>query len=119
MIRLRPDFSARPVPARDPQPTQGAAIAVAFFRQSHLALRAMYALCMQTSMRVTPENRDSLARIAATELGGATLDEALQVVLFEHHSRAALARLATDPDATGSYLAEATQLAEVDTAVKE
>ena len=74
---------------------------------------------MQTSMRVTPENRDSLAQIAATQLGGASLDEALRVVLFEYQSRAALARLATDPDATGSYLAETAQLAEVDTAVQE
>lgn len=74
---------------------------------------------MQTSMRVTPENRDALARIAATELDGATLDEALRVVLFEHHSRAALARLAADPDAAKSYLAESEQLAEVDVAVRE
>lgn len=70
-------------------------------------------------MRLTRENRDSLARIAATELGGASLDEALRVVLFEHQSRVALARLATDPDATYSYLAETAQLAEVDTAVQE
>ena len=74
---------------------------------------------MQTSIRVTPENRDSLARIAATELGGVSLDEALRVVLFEHRSRVALARLATNPDAAGSYLAETAQLADVDTAVQE
>jgi hypothetical protein len=74
---------------------------------------------MQTSMRVTTENRDSLARIATTELGGVSLDEALRVVLFEHLSRAALARLAADPGSAGSYLAEAEQLAEVDTAVQE
>jgi hypothetical protein len=79
----------------------------------------MYASRMHTSMRVTPENRDSLARIATTELGGVSLDEALRVVLFEHQSRAALARLATDPDAAGSYLAETAKLAEVDTAVQE
>jgi len=57
------------------------------------ASRAPYAWRMQTSMRVTAENRDALARIAATELGGVSLDEALRVVLFEHLSRAALARL--------------------------
>lgn len=79
----------------------------------------MYTSRMQTSMRIARENRDSLARIAATELGGVSLDEALRVVLFEHQSRAALARLATDPDAAGSYLAEAARLAEVDTAVQE
>jgi hypothetical protein len=74
---------------------------------------------MQTSMRVTAENRDALAQIAATELHGASLDEALRVVLFEHQSRAALARLAADPEATNSYLAESAQLAEVDVTVKE
>lgn len=69
-------------------------------------------------MRVTPENRDGLARIAANELGGVSLDEALKVVLFEHHARAALAALAADPAAAG-YLAEGTELAEVDVPVEE
>lgn len=73
---------------------------------------------MQTSMRVTAANRDALARIAATELGGVSLDEALAVVLFEHQSRVALARLAADPEAVGSYLAESAELAEVDVAVE-
>ncbi len=74
---------------------------------------------MQTSMRVTRENRDALARIAAGELGGVSLDEALRVVLFEHQSRVALARLAADPEASGSYLVESSRLAEVDVAVRE
>ena len=74
---------------------------------------------MQTSMRVTAANRDALARIAATELGGVSLDEALRVVLFDYRSRAALARLAADPDAADSYLAESAQLAEVDIAVED
>jgi hypothetical protein len=74
---------------------------------------------MQTSMRLTPENRDALAQIATNELGGVSLDEALRVVLFEHRSRAALARLAADPDSAESYLAESAQFAEVDAAVKE
>ncbi len=74
---------------------------------------------MQTSMRVTLENRDALARIAATELGGVSLDEALRVVLFEHRSRAALTQLAADPLAADSYLAESTELAEIDTSVQE
>lgn len=74
---------------------------------------------MQTSMRVASENRDALARIAATELGGVSLDEALRVILFEHESRAALARLAADPDAADSYLRESSELAEVDTHVAE
>lgn len=79
----------------------------------------MYPPGMQTSMRVTAENRDVLARIAATELGGVSLDEALRVVLFEHLSRTALTRLAADPAAADCYLAESAQLAEVDVAVRE
>ena len=74
---------------------------------------------MQTSMRITPENRDALAQIAASELGGVSMDEALRVVIFEHQSRAALARLAGDPEAADSYLVESAQLAEVDIMVEE
>jgi hypothetical protein len=74
---------------------------------------------MKTSMRVAVENRDALARIAATELGGVSLDEALRIVLFEHESRAALARLAADPDAHAGYLREAADLAEIDPGVVE
>jgi hypothetical protein len=48
-----------------------------------------------------------------------SLDEALRVVLFEHLSRVALARLAADPDAADSYLAESAQLSDVDVAVRE
>lgn len=74
---------------------------------------------MQTSIRVNPENRDALARIAATELGGVSLDQALRVVLFEHQSRAALSRLAADPHTADSYFRESAQLAEVDVTVLE
>lgn len=74
---------------------------------------------MQTSMRVTAANRDALARIAATELGGVSLDEALRIVLFEHETRAALAKLAADPVGQAGYLREAAELAEADVAVDE
>jgi len=74
---------------------------------------------MQTSMRVTAANRDALARIAAAELNGATLDEALRVVLFEHECRAAVARLGADQDAADSYAGEAGLLADVDVPVRE
>lgn len=74
---------------------------------------------MQTSLRVTTTNRDALARVAADELGGVTLDEALRVLLFEHASRGALRRLAADPDAAASYLVEGATLAEVDIAIRE
>ena len=70
-------------------------------------------------MRVTPENRDALERIAAGELGGVSLDEALRVVIFEHLSRTALARLTADPAAANSYLVDSAQLAEVDVTVQE
>jgi hypothetical protein len=72
---------------------------------------------MQTSIRVTAANRDALARIAEDELGGASLDEALRVVLFEHQTRVALARLASNPEMADDYLSEATGLAEVDVTV--
>jgi hypothetical protein len=68
----------------------------------------------QTSMRVTPKNRDALARIAAEELGGISLDEALRVLVFEHDSLVALARLRADPAALADYQEEARMLAESD-----
>lgn len=74
---------------------------------------------MHTSMRVTAENRDALARIATTELGGVSLDEALRIILFEHQLRGSLARLAADPARHADYLREAAELADVDTAVRE
>lgn len=74
---------------------------------------------MQTSMRIAQENRDRLARIAESELGGASLDDAVSVLLFEHESRRALARLAADPEMADDYLAESADLAEVDVEVSE
>jgi len=84
-----------------------------------LARFGLYIACMQTSMRVSPANRDALAKIAATELGGASLDEALRVLVFEHQSRVGLTRLAADPDAWRQYQAESATLAEVDADVRE
>ena len=54
---------------------------------------------MQTSMRVARANRDKLAEIAKTDLGGVTLDDALAVLLFEYEYRRALERLAADEEA--------------------
>lgn len=79
----------------------------------------MYASGMQTSMRIAQENRDRLARIAETELHGGSLDDALSMLLFEHESRRALARLAADPEMADDYLRESTELAEVDVEVTE
>ncbi len=78
-----------------------------------------YTWRMHTSMRVTAENRDALTRIAKTELGGVSLDEALRIILFEHQLRMSLGRLAADPAMYTDYLREAAELAEVDTAVLE
>ena len=74
---------------------------------------------MQTSMRVSADTRDALARIAADDLGGVSLDEALRVVLFEHRTAAALARLAADPEQAEEYRAEANEIAESDVAVQD
>lgn len=74
---------------------------------------------MQTSLRVDTERRDALAQIAAEDLGGVTIDEALRVLIFEHRTRAAFARLAEQPGEVRSYLDEAQELAEVDTAVED
>lgn len=79
----------------------------------------LYAGRMQTSMRLTTSNRDTLARIASDELGGVSLDEALRIVLFEHETRVALARLARDTEAAADYLREAAELSEVDVMVRE
>lgn len=73
---------------------------------------------MEASIRVDSERADALARIAAEDLGGVTIDEALRVLIFEHRTRAAFGRLAEQPDEMQSYLDEARELAEVDTAVE-
>jgi hypothetical protein len=70
-------------------------------------------------MRVSVPTRDALARVAEDELGGVSLDEALRIVLFEHQTATALARLAADPAALDEYRAEAAELADADVAVVE
>ncbi|NUP50962.1 MAG: hypothetical protein HOW97_27170 [Catenulispora sp.] len=71
---------------------------------------------MTTTMKVTTRNRDRLAAIAASELGGASLDSALEMLLFEHESFAALARLS--PEQLAEMQAEAGEIAEADVAVR-
>ncbi|WP_194893797.1 hypothetical protein [Catenulispora pinisilvae] len=68
-----------------------------------------------TTMKITTRNRDRLAVIASSELNGASLDSALDVLLFEHESFAALARLS--PGQLAEMQAEAENLAEVDVEV--
>lgn len=74
---------------------------------------------MQTSIRVEKGNRDALARIASEDLGGATLDEALRVLVFQYETVQAVARLEADPEALADYQREARDLAEVDVQVRE
>lgn len=69
---------------------------------------------MHTTMRVSVPTRDELARVAEDEFGGVSLDEALQIVLFEHRSAIAVARLQADPEALADYQAEAAEWAELD-----
>jgi hypothetical protein len=74
---------------------------------------------MHTTMRVSVPTRDELARVAEHEFGGVSLDEALRIVLFEHASAAAIARMAADPEALGEYRAETESLEAVDTEIAE
>ena len=72
---------------------------------------------MQTSMRIQSTNRDALARIAERDYGGASLDETVARLAFEHESFTALARLSEDELA--DYQHEHHQLAETDITVNE
>jgi hypothetical protein len=74
---------------------------------------------MQTTMRVSGETRDALARIAENDLGGVSLDEALRIVLFEYQTSVALMRLSADPEALAEYRDEAAAVADVDVTVSE
>lgn len=73
---------------------------------------------MHTTMRVSVPTRDALAEIAEVELGGVSLDEALSMVLFEHRTALAIARLA-DSGELAEYQAEALSLAEVEVETSE
>lgn len=73
----------------------------------------------QTSVRVRQSSRDELARIAQEELGGASLDEALAMVLFQHATMRAVERLSADPAALDDWQTEAREWADLDTAVDE
>lgn len=77
----------------------------------------LYAYGMQTSMRLESSNRDALARIAERDFGGASLDETVARLAFEHESFAALARLSDEQ--LREYEDEHRQLAETDVAVDE
>ncbi|MFJ1708700.1 hypothetical protein [Kitasatospora sp. NPDC088346] len=65
-----------------------------------------------TTIKVQAEVRDELARLAADDLGGVTLNAALEHLLTEHRKAqilAAYARLEADPAAWAEYEAELTE----------
>ncbi|MGF1428598.1 hypothetical protein [Kitasatospora sp. LaBMicrA B282] len=65
-----------------------------------------------TTIKVQAEVRDELARLAADDLGGVTLNAALQHLLTEHRKTqilAAYARLQADPKAWADYEDELTE----------
>jgi hypothetical protein len=66
-----------------------------------------------TTMRV---RRGTLAKLAQRqkELGSASLDEALETILFRQRSYEAIVRLKADPDELADYQREAREWAEVD-----
>lgn len=68
---------------------------------------------MHTSMRVSIDVRDKLAKIANEDFGGVSLDAALSELVFEHESAVALARLEADPQALADYQRESRQWTEV------
>jgi hypothetical protein len=65
-----------------------------------------------TTIKVDHDERDALARVAADELGGTTLNVALAHLLTEHRKATALAayaRLAADPAAWADYQQDAAE----------
>jgi hypothetical protein len=72
---------------------------------------------MQTSIRVTATHRDALA-VVAKDVGG-SMDDALEVLLFEHRALLDIARLEADPQALADYQREAREWAELDTAPED
>jgi hypothetical protein len=71
-----------------------------------------------TTMRV---RRTTLAKLAQRqqELGAASLDEALETILFRQRSYEAIARLKANPAELADYQREAREWAEVDVEVHE
>ncbi|HLR85965.1 MAG TPA: hypothetical protein VK059_13500 [Nocardioidaceae bacterium] len=60
---------------------------------------------MNTTISVSRETRDHVARIAA-ELGVSSMSEALKVVLFRYESAQAMARLEAEPEAMTAYIGD-------------
>jgi len=71
-----------------------------------------------TTMRI---RRSTLAKLAQRqkELGAASLDEALETILFRQRSYEAITRLKADPAELADYQREAQEWAEVDVEAHE
>lgn len=74
---------------------------------------------MKTTISVSRQTRDQLASIAEREMPGATMDEALRVILFQHETSLAVARLEADPGALADYQDEMIKLADADPVIYE
>lgn len=65
---------------------------------------------MTTMMRVSPETREQVLRVAAEDFGGASADEAIRRLLAEHWQAKAIASMdrfrAEDPNGWTEYLAD-------------
>lgn len=74
---------------------------------------------MKTTISVSRQTRDQLASIAEREMPGATMDEALRVILFQHETSLAVARLEAEPEALADYQGEMIKLADADSVIYE
>ena len=74
---------------------------------------------IKTTISVTRSTRDQLAQIAADQLGGVSMDEALKIVMLEYETSRAVAHLEADAEALGEYQAEMAAIANADQAVAE
>ncbi|AEH10390.1 MULTISPECIES: hypothetical protein [Protofrankia] len=74
-------------------------------------------------MRVSPETRERVLRVAAEDFGGASADETVRRLLDEHWQRKAVAAMdrfrAQDPGGWAEYLAEGRAWSAVDAPVAD
>ncbi|WP_239313952.1 MULTISPECIES: hypothetical protein [unclassified Frankia] len=78
---------------------------------------------MTTMMRVSPETRDRVLRVATEDFMGATADEAVRRLLDEHWQLKAVAVMdrfrVQDPDGWADYLVEAEAWSAADASVNQ
>ncbi|HEX3732753.1 MAG TPA: hypothetical protein VHU91_07535 [Mycobacteriales bacterium] len=71
-----------------------------------------------TTMRIRRRTLNALAE-RQRELGAASLDEALETILFRQRSYEAITRLRANPEVLAEYQREAHEWAEIDYEVRE